>query len=180
MPFFRQMQEREKRRWVLALLTGFLAGIAAVCLLPGELVQKTGFLDSAFLDKIRYLELDQNRLLLYILQQRLGAAAFLVLLSAAGMTAGGIWLFGSWYGMSVGAVLTVLSMRYGIRGLLFFLACIWPQQLLLAPGYLLLFGWCAKRADSRRLLLAVGTLILGGLAECYVNPVVIKAVIKIF
>lgn len=180
MTFFWNLQRKEKTTWMLIFLAGFLLGIGAICLFSEELVLQTGFLDAAALDGVRYLDINRNGLFLYSLRQRMGMAAFLVLLSAAGVAGAGICLFLVWCGISAGAVLTVLSMRYGIKGLLFFLSCILPQQFLLIPGYLLLMDWCFCKRERKKILIPLAVVITGCLVESYVNPNILKVVLKIF
>lgn len=167
--------KRERTVWGACFFAGFLGGIAAVCLLPEALVIRPGFLDARSLSGLRYLEINRSALFLYSLRQRLGTAALLVLLAAAGLSRAGSGLFLFWGGLSAGTVLTALSMRLGIRGLLVFLGCALPQQLLLVPAYLLLLDRCAGKREKRSLLLPFIGLILGCLLEGYVNPFLLKA-----
>ncbi len=165
---------------MLLFLAGFLGGIAAVCVFFDELVVATGFLDSSYLAGLRYLDVNKNGLFLYSLRQRLGMSAFLVLLAAAGAAGFGVCCCLLWCGISVGSILTVLSMRYGFKGLVFFLASIFPQQFLLIPGFLLLLDWCSRKMERRKLLTPLAVVIIGCLLESYVNPYVCKVVLKFF
>lgn len=175
-----KLEKKEKTTWMLEFLAGFFAGIAVVCTFFEQFVIGSTFLDASFLAGLQYLDINKNGLFLYSIQQRMGAAAFLVLLSAAGAAGMGIALVLVWSGISAGAVLTVLSMRYGIKGLLFFLACLLPQQLLMIPGYLMMMDWCWKKMERRRLLAPLIVVIMGCFLESYVNPYIFKVVLKIF
>ena len=106
----------------------------------------------------------------------LGAAAFRGLLATAG--AGGIGAAGFLFcgGLSAGAVLTTLSARYGLGGILLFSGCVLPHQLLLVPGFLLLLDWCARKLEKRKLLIPLAVVITGCLLESYVNPIALKVV----
>lgn len=180
MTFFWHLQRKEKTMWMLVFLAGFVLGIGAICLFSEGLVLQSGFLDAAALDSVRYLKINRNGLFLYSLRQRMGMAAFLVLLSAAGIAGAGICLLLVWCGISAGAVLTVFSMRYGMKGLLLFLSCILPQQFFLIPGYLMLMDWCFRRMERKKLLIPLAVVITGCLVESYVNPNILKVVLKIF
>lgn len=175
-----KLERKEKNLWMMIFLAGFLLGIAAICMFFEELVIGSGFLDASFLAGIQYLDINKNGLLLYSLQQRIGIAAFLVLLSAAGAAGIGISFLLAWSGVSAGAVLTVLSMRYGIKGLLFFLACILPQQICFIPGYLMLMDWCHRRMERKKLLIPLLVVIMGCFLESYVNPYIFKVVLRFF
>ena len=106
------------------LLAGFLAGIACVCFFPGLFVQNPGFLDTDTLSGISEWNRNRTGLFLYCLQKRLGITVLFVLLalSGAGMICLIVLAVGS--GLAAGMILTVLSLRYGIRGSFFFLAAL--------------------------------------------------------
>lgn len=166
--------------WMVVFLAGFLAGIALICMFFEQLVIGSGFLDASFLSGLQYLDINKNGLLLYSLKQRMGMTAFLVLLSAAGAAGIGIFFLLACCGISAGTVLTVLSMRYGLKGIIFFVACILPQQLFLIPGFLMLMDWCYRRLERKKLLVPLAVVIMGCLLESYVNPYVFKVVLKFF
>lgn len=180
MIFSWKLDRIQRTRWMLFFLTGFFAGIALMCLFYEELVIENGYLDSQFMSGLRHLDIDKSRLLLYCLQERLGIVAFLVLLSAAGAGWAGICLLLIWFGGSAGGVLTALSMRYGVKGIFFFLSCMLPQQLLLIPGYLMLMDWCHRRMERKRLLIPLVVVIMGCFVESYVNPYILKVVLRFF
>lgn len=180
MVFSWKLCRKQKTRWLLFFLTGFFAGIALICLFYEELVIENGFLDGSFLDGLRYLDVNRNKLFAYCLQKRLGIAAFLLLLFAAGAGWAGVSLLLVWFGGSVGVVLTALSMRYGFKGIFFFLSCILPQQLLLIPGYLMLMDWCCRKPERKKLLLPFLVVITGCFLESYVNPGILKLVLRFF
>lgn len=180
MIFSWKLEKKEKTTWMMEFLAGFLAGIAVICLFFEELVIGSGFLDASFLSGLQYLDINKNGLFLYSIQQRMGMSAFLVLLSAAGAAGMGIAFVLVWSGISAGALLTVLSMRYGIKGLIFFLSCLLPQLFLMIPGYLMTMDWCYRKMERRRLLLPLIVVIMGCFLESYVNPYIFKVVLKIF
>lgn len=175
-----RLEKREKTVWMTVFLIGFLLGIGLICLLAQKLFLSSGFLDRTFLSRMKYLDMNKNGLFLFSLQQRIGMAAFLVLLSVAGAAGMGSFFLLVWSGMSAGAVLTIFSLRYGWKGIVLFLGSILPQSLLLVPGYLLLLDWCFKRLERRKLLIPLAVVIMGCLLESYVNPYILKVVLKLF
>ena len=177
---FWKLGRKETRIWTVLFLIGFMGGIMAVCLFPGPLMENTGFLDASFLTKLRFLEINRNGLCLFSLRSRLTAAAVLLLLSAAGADRAGTSCFLLFGGLSAGTVMTVLSARYGAGGLLLFAGCILPHQPVLFPGYLLLMDWCAQKPGKKKLLLPLAVVITGCFLESYVNPIVLKVVLRLF
>ena len=179
MIFFWKLGRKETRAWIILFLAGFLSGIAGVCLFSGPLVEATGFLDRAFWTRIQLLEINRNGLFLFSLRQRLIPTAFLVLLAAAGVAGIGTFCFLFFGGLSAGAVMTALSMRYGLGGILLFAGCILPHQLILIPGFLMLLDWCARKLEKRKLLIPLAVVITGCFLESYVNPIALKVVLNL-
>lgn len=172
----RKMRYRGQAVWAAVFLAGFLAGIAAVCFLPTQLVSAPGFLDAASFARLKSLKIDAIPLFCYALRQRMTAAFFLILLALAGLGGVGAGLFSFWCGASAGMVMTALSLRYGPGGLLLFAGCVLPQQLFLIPGFLLLLEWTTQKKEKTRLLLSFFFLLFGCLLESYVNPMLLKFV----
>ena len=146
------------------LLAGFLAGIACVCFFPGLFVQNQGFLDTDTLSGISEWDMNRTGLFLYCLQKRLGITVLFVLLALSG----------------AGMILTVLSLRYGIRGSFFFLAALVPQQAVLVPGYCMLLEWCLHKKAASGVWISLAVIGIGCAVEGYVNPFILKAVMRLF
>lgn len=171
---------REKKVWTAVFLSGFALGIALVCLFPDALVTGSGFLDPDSLTGLYETEPDRNALFLYCLRQRFGMAAFLVLLSAAGLGGLGAWVWCGGCGFCSGLMLTALSWRYGLKGLVFFASCLFPHQLLLVPGFLMLIGWCVHRLEKKRIFAPLAAIVCGCLLEGYISPLAVRFALKIF
>lgn len=174
---------------------GFIAGLILIYAGWERLVGGSAFLDLMSLQRIGTLEPDRMRLLLYCLKERFRPAVLLVLLAVAGAGSLAVCLYLVWSGFCAGVVLSVLSLRYGIRGVLLFAGGIFPQALFLVPAYLMLFRWCVisrrmgggggnYRSEllnrSGKLLLALAFLAVGCVVESYLNPILLKWVFRLF
>lgn len=171
----------DRRYWVLIFAgVGFLLGILGILAGRQKIPGMDGMLNPDVINRMRYLELDRTALFWYCLRKRGGTA--LLLLLSVGLGMGGIsaCLFLFWSGASAGLLLTMLTLRYGIRGLLLFVASVLPQFLLYAPAALLLvfrcMGWQKRQHPS--VLLAV--VIIGCAMESYVNPTLLRGVLLFF
>ena len=144
------------------LLAGFLAGIACVCFFPGLFVKNQGFLDADTLSGISEWNRNRTGLFLYCLQKRLGITVLfgLLALSGAGMICRIVLAAGS--GLAAGMILTVLSLRYGIRGSFFFLAARVPQQAVLVPGYCMLLEWCLHKKAASGVWISLAVSAISG------------------
>lgn len=171
---------KEKGVWMAVFGVGFVIGISLICLFPEALVGQSGFLDTDSLTGLYETEPDRNGLFLYCLRQRFGMAAFLVLLSAAGLGGLGAWIWCGGCGFAGGMLLTALSWRYGIKGVLLFAACLFPHQLLLVPGFLMLIRWCVHRMEKKRIFFPLALIAAGCLLEGYLSLLTMRFVLKIF
>ena len=175
-------------RIILIFTVGFLAGVILVYVGQQAFVINSGFLDGAVLQQLRSLEADHLKLFQYSLRERLWPAGCLIIMTFAGAGGLTVCIYLIWSGLCAGVILSVLSVRYGILGVLIFAGGIFPQAFLLVPAYVLLFEWCISfsakdRTDARgkgkgpvRLGVVLTVLILlltGCFAESYLNPVII-------
>ena len=176
-------------------LAGFLAGLILIFAGQESLVQGSSFLDSVSLEGLAALQIDRRGLLLYSMRQRLLPAGILVLASAAGIGGAAAAFFLLWSGFCAGVLLSVLSLRYGIRGILLFAGGIFPQAAALVPAFWMLCVWCmlngrgagkpflAQKApglsSGRGILLLILCILLGGcVLEAYVNPPVLGRMLR--
>ena len=164
MSFWKRFGQQEKRLGAVLLLAGFLAGIACVCFFPGLFVQNPGFLDTDTLSGISEWNMNRTGLFLYCLQKRLGTALLLVLLalSGAGMICLIVLVAGS--GLAAGMILTALV----------------PQQAVLVPGYCMLLEWCLHKKAASGVWISLAVIGIGCAVEGYVNPFILKAVMRLF
>ena len=198
---------RFKRRAFWVFLGGFLIGLALIHIGQERFVGNSQFLDSVRVERVGSLALDRQGLFGYSLWQRLWPAGLLCLLAAAGIGGAAAFVFLTWCGFCAGAILSVLSLRYGIRGVLLFAGGIVPQVFLLVPAYLMLLEWCVtfrrsgygkdgrslgikaslgrseEKGMARRercLLPAFLLLGMGCLAESYINPILLEQIFHLF
>ena len=160
-------------------------------------VRDDGLLSAAMLEQMKSSEPDSSYLFGYILRHRLFTIFFLIILSSTIIGFPVVCGYVCYLGASAGCFLSVAVIRYGIRGLFFVAAGIFPQVFLLVPGYLLLFMWGIERVGEneyerslygrqpllRRGIKLVGIIVIvlaGCLLEGYVNPLVLHYFLKIF
>ena len=147
------------------------------------------------------MTVDSGALFYYVLWLRVKAALLLIVFATtylgmavcAGATV--------WYGFSFGAFASALMMQYGLKGIVFGVLSVFPQMLLYVPAAIALLRWCVQlnrsiyfqrdiMADveknvplSRRVLRLLGILgviLLGCLAESFINPEIMEWLLSIF
>lgn len=201
---FRGTEDAEQMTKLLyTLFFGFFAGILGMVIKQENLLYNTGFLDSYTLSPIKYLEPDIGKLLPTILMQRLGAALFLIVLATTYLGGVAAYLYQIWSGLAMGILTAGSMIRYGTKGLALIAGSLLPQQLILLPAYLVLSMECCElcRAmyfrrmpgefpgrDRGRIFLKKGLRILfcmmiivaGCFVEAYMNPPILKIILKLF
>lgn len=184
-------------------MIGLFIGILIVNLGHETWIGDGSLLGTEMMSRLKNSRPEGAELVGYILRHRLFAVCILSLVSTTvvGMPVLGAYI--CYTGLAAGCLLSVAVIRYGIRGLLFMAAAVFPQILLLAPAYMLLFLWAANvnsilyaprtqlegyERYSRQFYIKKGAQIvgiifvsiIGCLLESYVNPKIIYLVLKIF
>lgn len=198
----RNYKLREGKLPVITIFTaGIVAGILFMNLGKSILLESTGLLDEYALYQMKYMTVDSKALFYYVLKERFAGLLLLAIMSTTYL--GLVVCAGAtfWYGMCAGMFLATSVIRYGIKGLLLVMVGIFPQYLVYVPAMLGLLLWCqrlyqiiyldktyiAKRQDvsflSRQLLRLAGIsalFILGCILESFMNPALMKGLLKIF
>ena len=193
------MKYKESQKEIIFFLAGFMLGVYYIYFMGDEKGGVTDFFSLQNLMQIRYIEVVQEEYFLYLVKKRCGILLLLGILSLA--IAGKYLLQGflMLLGCSMGSMLSVLIVRYGLRGMLLFFGFVFPQDLLYIPalfgGVMLLTDWnervfgktniywkkgTERQSMWKRMLFWGGVTIIGLLLECYVNLFFVKCVLKIF
>lgn len=190
-----------KRFLLPVFCAGVLAGLLVMNFGKSVLLDNTGFFDAYTLYCIRDMTVDPNALFYYVFRKRiLGILAMAVLSTTyLGLAAclGGVF----WYGMSVGAFLAALALRYGIKGILLAVVCMLPQYLIYVPALLVFLKWAEELyrgiysrsggvfaaedksflvKKSGQLIAVLSAFAIGCLLEAYINPMLLAGYLKIF
>lgn len=192
-----------KKIFFIIFMIAFLCGILFANLFAKDYIGNVGILSDYFLNKYKYMEINQSELFLYVLEKRI--VPFLIL-GTLGITSFGIILqFGvaGWFGFSAGLFLSAATMKYGFKGILLCIGSIFPQYLIYIPALMVLmykeYGVWAELGNKTGIqnrikktkkqiyieylivLILTGILIfLGVMAESYLNPAIFKKILKTF
>lgn len=191
------------RKWfMLFFFGGFGCGIALANLFGRQYLNNIGIISDYFIHKYQYMEIQNQRLLSYIMGQRLGAVALLWFLGLTVLGVAAACLCSAWMGFSIGILLSAATMRFGFGGLLVFVGAVLPQYLFYAPALMLLLFWanriCGRlyfargeygaEQSNRRMILdyvlvflvAMALYLAGIFLESYVNPLVFRRILHWF
>lgn len=183
-----------------SLLGAFTAGIFVANLMGREAVSNAGILNDYFVEKFQYTEINGQNLFFYIIGERVPMFLLLLLLTLTSLgIAGGILML-DWQGFSVGFMLSTAIAKYGMKGILLILGSLFPQYVFYFPVYILycylavylrrrMYKDRAGNGSDRRyiygawLIAAIGILavfITGIFLESYINPTILKKILKYF
>lgn len=181
-----------KSKFLFSLAGGLLAGIVYGCFFSAGYMEQVGFLSDAFLLDYLKKDIDGNRLFAYLLKGR-GVSLFSVwLLGSSFLGRILIYLVLLWSGFSVGIYITAGLVKRGISGLGFCIAAVFPQMLFYIPAFGLIliqsFILSGKQEMGKERVLRYSIILfvsflllfLGVLMESYVNPAILKKILKIF
>lgn len=188
------------RRLMPLFLTGFAAGVIMINMGKSILLDETGLFAEEALYRMKYMSVDSNALFCFVLRKRLMFFGTVAVLATTYLGMAACMTAVLWCGMSAGAFLTALMMRYGLKGLVLVIVSAFPQFFFYFPAFLLLMSWsgslyqaiCYRKLDGERREEISATRVLGKLAgiillmllgcmmEGYVNPGLFIAYLKIF
>ena len=180
-------------------LAGMLLGIIIVNAGKEILLDKTGLLGEESLYHMKYMTIDTKALFWHVMGTRLKDIAILAVLATTYLGLVVICVKAVWYGTAAGIFLGASVMQYGIKGILLAVTGVLPQYILYVPVLFWFLVWCEQICrgiyfqksaflNNRReivikllqLLVIVIVVIIGCILESYVNPIMLKKLLKNF
>ncbi len=170
----------------------FLAGVLAANFLGIALGRDTGAMGEYYMNRYLYTDISGRELFVYLFYERV-PRAFLLFLLSAGV---GIWMiygYVLYLGLTIGILSVISIISYGVKGVLLMFAFLFPQWI-----FYILFVWYGFLGEKRRvrrelagdrkmgkkaewLVFAAGGMVLlicGIFLESYVNPHILRSVIR--
>lgn len=167
--------------YLVLFFAGLLTGIAVVQMQSSSAF--SGIFSEYFLNQYASLKIDAGRLLRYVGGFRGGQYALLVCCGAlcAAPAIMGLLLFG--FGMTWGTMLSVSTLRLGLKGVVLCVVGVLPQIFFYVPAFGWVLLWILHRGSSRRkylFLTAAGFffLLFGIMAEVYINPMILQQILR--
>lgn len=172
----------EQKYVLLAGIAGFLLGICSANLWMRQYVLDIGIFNQYFLEQCSRTDIVYEEYLWYLLKSR--GVVLVILMAAAGtryrkMT---VMLTSLWMGFCFGLVICTAIIKLGAKGIVLTVTALMPQGLFYAMAGILLFRYMLEypmvRWDSGKSIRLGLFVMLGILAECYVNPVIVGLFLK--
>lgn len=201
MNLFRAIKEPSlQRKWLFFFFGGVCIGVLFANLLGRGYMDQINLLSEYLLQKYQGSEIRSGELFWYCLRTRILPMCYIWMfgLTMFGRVAG--YWYVSWYGFATGALLSVATMRFGAKGVLLCIVGVLPQYLLYIPALFLLllmsagvsarlYGKGGYMCGGRKKLVGIYfalfvvlalVCIIGAVCESYVNPFLLKKILKLF
>ncbi len=191
------------KRWLFVFLAGICIGILFANFLGNRYIDKISLLSEYMLLKYQRMDLRQERLFRYCLEARILPMCYIWVFGLT-MFAGLVGhLYVLWFGFTTGALLSIATIRFGVKGIVLCVCGVLPQYIIYIPIMLILltlssgtgirlYGRGGVRGTvyggKRRLigkyflafLLILVVCIIGIFLESYVNPILLKKILIFF
>ena len=188
------MKKKKLKYWFFGF---FLFGILLANLLGRERLKGFGIFNTYFLQQFEYAKIDEIDLFLYLCRERLLVLGVLMLIGITEYCLAAHLVFLSWSGGAIGFLLVSALSNLGPKGIIMVAVSLLPQYLFYVSAYCLLLEIQLMLQENRRAipasgkmrkrgaLLATGGLtfllvLFGILTETYVNPNLMKNILKFF
>ncbi|MCI8428980.1 MAG: stage II sporulation protein M [Lachnospiraceae bacterium] len=166
---------------LILFFAGLLAGILFVHTLSDD--SFAGIFSEYFLNQYASLEIDSRKLFRYVFGYRCGQYALLVCcgaVSAAPVLLGASLFF---LGMTWGTMISVSTVRLGLKGVLICVAGVIPQILFYLPAFGWILLWIWNGGSSRKkywFFSGAGFFFLlsGIVTEVYLNPLLLQQILQ--
>lgn len=193
------------KTWLFLFGGGFLLGILLFGGFKELLMHDNGILGPTFLAGLQNPDIEPKSFFAYILRHRMKEYIMLGILSTTFLGMLSIYLFIVGQGMIGGMVLATVFVRYGLKGIILLMAGMFPHQLLFIPATVMMLIWSYQNCsgsfypyptkymaigyhNKKQLFVRQGVLLMwiicvvliGCILECYVNPILLTDVAKIF
>lgn len=187
-----------KKLFTVIFMAGFLLGILYTNLLGREYMDSSSLFGSYYLNSYQYIEVVSSDLFWFILQKRIMPMVIVWVLGVTALGQAAVIGVLAWVGFSGGMLVSMAVMQFGFKGLLLCLGGLFPQYLIYVPAVFLLLhkvyamskSYAREKAEAGagQLLLPYALslifillfLLLGVILESYVNPSILKLVLKNF
>lgn len=178
------MMKNYGRVMVLFYMAGFLGGILYTNLISKDYVAALGIFNDYFLNQYVQAELTGGPYLWYLIKIRMFPLLGVFLLGTMRIRKTAAAVFLVWTGFLCGMIFTSAAMRLGIKGIVLCLAALFPQAVFYAAGYAILLivlyyypkiNWNFQKTIAVFLAICIGVAL-----ECYISPVLVKIILKMF
>lgn len=166
------------------LMFGFVLGILYANIVSRQYVTASGIFNDYFLNQYVQTDIVAEDYIWYVIQARVVPFLAVCLLGCTKWKKLLVGVVLCWTGFSGGMLAVSAVMKLGMKGLILCVTGIFPQFFLYILAYAVLLIYLYRFPEGRwnagKTIFIVLTFVVGILMETYVNPILMKLVIKTF
>lgn len=166
---------------ILVLAAGFVAGTFFAVFFGDAYIGELGIFSESYIESLHTPMEDVRRFFIYILLQRLGPAAALMVLIYTRWRTHILFALTAWCAFSLGIFWSSCIQVCGMKGILLFILALFPHGLCYAWSWIRLGRAAMER--SIRLNWLPGIIpgfLLGAAAETWIHPMILRVVLGTF
>lgn len=173
----------------------FMAGVLIANFLGTASGREAGAMGEYYMNRYLYTEISGRELFVYLFYARVPRASVLLVLSIGV----GMWIvygYVAYLGLSIGILLVLSIINYGVKGILLMWAFLFPQWLCYAPALILWYRFLMEKPKGRQeyalgekrrgrgagwigfALGGMACIICGIFMESYINPQILRSIIR--
>lgn len=175
-----------KKQVILVLyLFGLIIGTLFFNLCNSAYLEEMGIFKNSFIDKFQSLSISNIELFQYIFPKRFKTFIILIGLQITSLGLPVLLFYSSYYGFASGILISALSIGYGIKGIFYFVSCLFPHYII----YLCIWILILRKMDTIRknynvldfgfsFFFLLFLLLLGVFAESFLNTAILKTLLE--
>ena len=168
---------------IIALVVGLLFGIIYINIVIKRMGITMEIFQSFFWEKFEKMNVISEHFFWYVVRTRFLYVAMAIIVGCSKWKRVGLFLWCGGTGFLFGALIVLSIIQMGMKGLLLSVAGMVPHMLLYVPACIILFTYLyeypRKQWNWAKSIFVFLTIFIGIVLESYVNPAVMKIVLKI-
>lgn len=174
--------QQSKKHITAFYMLGFLIGILYANIVSKQYITASGIFSEYFLSQYASIEVIAEEYISYILRVRLIPIIILVIFGQTRIWKLMVVFSLIWVGFSSGMLLVAAIVQLGAKGILLCIIGITPQFVFYMLSYIVLlwyfYTYPVSRWNYGKTVFVVLTMVIGMIAEAYVNPILMKMFIN--
>ena len=179
------MKKAEIRRISMSnlYLISLVATMLFLLVQKNDILNKIDFFSEAHLKTVRYQLEQPSKSLFILIIQRLKCIATMFVLSTTYI--GCFYVYSSviWFGISSGFLVTIVMMRYGLKGILLLTAGLFPHYLIYVPAIILTMILSKEKRSVNgkfvsQFMVIAFVIVIGCALESFINPGIVAKILK--
>lgn len=169
---------------IIILAVGFFVGILYENIVSKSQGMSIELFQTYFLKQFAQVEIVTEEYLWYVARARMAPFLLLCLFGLSRWKKTLVSICIAWAGFLLGIITVSSVIQLGIKGILFCLAGMFPHIIFYVMAYgvylLHLYHYPSRQWDGTKIVFIALMMFLGIVLETYLNPIIIRSIIRIF